>query len=54
MLSRPARAQVAPPPRRQTQELGALMTGIVAVRRQPLLHERVGDALHALSREPER
>jgi hypothetical protein len=52
MPSRLDRARGAPRTRRDAHEPGAPMTGIV-VEQRVLLHERVGDALHALSRGPE-
>jgi hypothetical protein len=53
MPSRPDRARGAPRTRRDAHEPGAPMTGIVVEQRDLLLHERAGDALHALSRGPE-
>jgi hypothetical protein len=52
MLSGPDLARDALPSRRDTHELGAPMAGYVVVRSHAILHERVGDAPHALSREP--
>jgi hypothetical protein len=42
------------PSQRDAHELGAPRAGHVVVRGHAILHERVGDAPHALSREPSR